>query len=413
MVELQNLPLEDIEAAKDGNDDPATPDINEYDPHTLDRALADYRRAIDKATAPLQASYATFQAAKVYKLEFNWQGIVDLMNYYMDLFGERADVAQAVFWIGQSQIELGQVPEAISAYLGAIERFGNEVGQEGVDKIVLELITIAEGHLSDEDREGLATKLNLKLTALEENQHVLRLRLRVAVAMLEGEEASIALGSELLAAQQNLAITTPISLAIMCDAAVASGDSAQMLRLYNYFVGSFEDSDLLWHANRAKTLALLAAEDYPGVLAAIEEAQDLFGADDFMGWAQLIKADTLLKQKKYAEAQEAFNMVMGVSSWRGPIFAEAMFGMGRCQLALQDYATAHSFFQRTYLLFKGYDDGKWAADGYLAAADCWIKQGSETDAVNTWSAMLQDSYVNTLPQAKVAQEMLKKYGSVQ
>jgi len=54
----------DIEAAKDGQDNPETPDIDEYDPHTLDRALADYRKAIDKASLSQQASYAAFQAAK-------------------------------------------------------------------------------------------------------------------------------------------------------------------------------------------------------------------------------------------------------------------------------------------------------------------------------------------------------------
>jgi tetratricopeptide (TPR) repeat protein len=328
----------------------------------------------------------------------------------MDLFGEKADVAQAVFWIGQSQIELGQVQEAISAYLNAIERFGNEVEQEGVDKIVLELVTIAKDLLSDDDRAGLVTKLNLKLTALGEGQDVLRLRIRVAVAMLKGDEASIALGAELLAAQQDLALTTPISLALMCDAAVAAADSAQMLRLYEYFIGQFEDSDLLWHPYRAKTYALLAAEDYPGVLKTIEDAQSFFGADDFMGWAQLIKANTLFKTKKFEEAEKEYNMVMGVGAWRGPLFAEAMFGMGNCRLALGDYETAHSFYQRTYLLFKGYDNGKWAADGYLAAADCLLKLGREADAVKTWSAMLEDSYVNTLPQAKTAQEMIKKYG---
>jgi hypothetical protein len=47
----------DIEAAKDGSDNPDTPDIDEYDPDTLDRALADYRKAIDSHSVPPQAAY--------------------------------------------------------------------------------------------------------------------------------------------------------------------------------------------------------------------------------------------------------------------------------------------------------------------------------------------------------------------
>lgn len=399
----------DIEAAKDGNDNPDTPDVNEYDPHTLDRALADYRKAIDKASLPMQSAYAAFQAAKVYKLEFKWQDIIDLMNYYLKRWNEQADVAQAVFWIGQSQIQLGQINEAIDAYLDAIERFGNDVEQVGVDKIVLELITIAEQHLSAQDREGLAVRLKLKLTTISDKSAVLQLRLRVAVARLRGAEATAELGAELLS-MKDLSITTPVSLALMCDAAVNAENTENMALLYDYFTASFEESDQLWHAYRAKTVQLVADKKYDEVLVIIDTAQGLYGADTFMAWAQLTKANVLYAMKKYDEAQEAFNMIMGVSEWRGSTFAEAMYGMGRCSLAKEDYAKAHSFFQRTYLLFKNYDEGKWAADGYLAASACLIKLGRNADAVNTLAAMLEDPYVNTLPQAETARELKKKYG---
>ncbi|MCF7816445.1 MAG: tetratricopeptide repeat protein [Kiritimatiellales bacterium] len=397
----------DIEAAKDGSDNPNTPE-NEYDPHTLDRALADYRKAIDKATLPTQAAYAVFQAAKVYKLEFKWQEIVDLMNYYMNLLEDKADVAQAVFWIGQSQIEMGQVNEAVSAYLNAIERYGNEVEQEGIDKIIMEVVQIARDYLSEEDRADMLLKLKFKLNAVPLKDEVLQLRLRAAIAQLEGPEAVGALGNELLSIT-NLVSMTPVSLAIMCDAAVAGGKPAEMTRIYTYFMEHFEESDLLWHAYRAKTFQKLAENDNDAVLKVIEDAQGLFGAESFMGWAQIIRADTLYKMKKYDEAQEAYNMVMGVPEWRGSLCAEAMYGMGRCRLALDDYATAHTFFQRTYLQYKAYDDGKWAADGYLAAADSLVKLGRPADVVNTLTAMLADPYVNTLPQAEKAREMIKKY----
>lgn len=401
----------DIEAAKDGSDNPDTPDVDEYDPDTLDRALDDYRKAIDKAYAPLQAAYAAFQAAKVYKLEAKWQDIIDLMNYYMELLDQEADVAQAVFWIGQSQIEMGQVDDAVTAYLESIERFGNEVNQEGVDKIILELIKIAEQHLSEEDQQGLAIKLALKLDVIEEDGggDVLKLRLRVAIAHLESEEAAESLGAELLGEQQDLLVTTPISLALMCDAAVMAGDTEQMSRLYDCFLENFEESEELWHAYRAKTYQLVFEEDHQGVLDSIDEVQGLFGVESFMGWAQILKADTLYILNEYQEAEEAYNMVMGVSDWRGALFAEAMYGMGRCRLAMEDYEIAHSFFQRTYLLFKGYDDGVWAADGYLGAVDCLIQLGRYEDVVSTLNSMLEDAYVNTLPQIETARELKKKY----
>ena len=399
----------DIEAAKDGQDNPDTPDIDEYDPHTLDRALADYHKAIDKAVLPQQAAYAAFQAAKVYKLEYKWQEIIDLMNYYMDLMGDKSDVAQAVYWIGQSQIELGQVDEAVAAYLDAIKRFGNDVNQVGVDKIISELITIANQHLSSEDRQGLVSKLKLMLAELKPEQDVLRLRLSVLTASLMGDKVVEKLGKGLVEKGQDLRETTPISLAIMCDAAVALGDTNEMARLYDYFKEHFEDSGEIWHAYRAKVQQLLAAGQYEQALRVIDEVQGMFGVDSYMSWAQLTKAHTLYRMKKYKQAEEAYNTIMGVAEWRGSAFAEAMYGMGQCRLAAGDYKTAHAYFQRTYLLFKGYDNGKWAADGYLAAADCLARLGRTEDAVKTLDTMLEDPYVNELPQADTARKLKKKY----
>lgn len=400
----------DIESAKDGQDNPETEDVDEYDPYTLDRALDDYRQAIDKSQTAAQASYAAFQAAKVYKLEYKWQEIIDLMNYYLSLKEGEADVAQAVFWIGQSQIRMDQVDAAVSAYVDAILTFGNDVAQEGVDKIIRELVSVAESRLTDEDREGLSLKIRLKLDSVDPSENTLALRLRIAMAYLAGEEALATLGAELLASQQDLKVVPPIGLALMCDAAVASGDVEQMDRLYEFFISSFEESESLWSAYRAKTYQLLATGNTDAVLEIIEEAQGLYGADKFMGWAQIIKADTLFKMKEYTAAEDAYNTIMGVREWQGPLYADAMYGMGECRLATGDLESAHNFFQRTYLLFKAYDGGKRAADGYLAAADCLIQLDRQADAVRTWQSMLEDEYVNTLPQAEVAKEMIKKHG---
>ncbi|MDF7826025.1 tetratricopeptide repeat protein [Pontiellaceae bacterium B12227] len=392
----------DIEAAKEATNE---------DPHTLDRALTDYRKGIDKATTSLQASYAAFQAAKVYKLEYKWQEIIDLMNYYMDRWEEKADVAESVFWIGQAQIELGQVQDAVSAYLSSIERFGNDAEQQGVDKIILELVKVANFHLSEEDREGLAVKLKLKLTNIDPRYEVLRLRLQVAQALLQGDDIAAAMGAELLEANTDLKLTTPASLSLMCDAAVDTGNVDEMQRLYDYFVTNYEESDLLWHAYRAKTYMHLANENDKEVLWSIDEAQGMFGAEAFMGWAQIIKADTEFRMGKLTEAEASYNMVMGVPEWRGPLFAEAMYGMGNCRQEAGDLEAAHSFYQRVYLLFKSYADGDWAAKGYLASADILLKMGREEDAVNTLKAMLEDPYTNTNPLAEKVRAQLKKYGS--
>ena len=48
--------------------------------------------------------------------------------------------------------------------------------------------------------------------------------------------------------------------------------------------------------------------------------------------------------------------------------------------------------------------------GVVGAADCLVRLGRNADAVNTLNEMLNDTYVNTLPQADTARELKKKYG---
>ena len=84
--------------------------------------------------------------------------------------------------------------------------------------------------------------------------------------------------------------------------------------------------------------------------------------------------------------------------------------MGKCRQAQDDLEAAHSFYQRTYLLFKSYDDGNWAAKGYLAAADILLKLGREEEAVKTLRTMLEDPYTNTNPMAERVRQQLKKFG---
>jgi tetratricopeptide (TPR) repeat protein len=392
----------DIEAAKEATNE---------DPLTLDRAQADYRKAIDTAELPIQASYPAFQAAKVYKMEAKWQEIIDLMYYYMDRWEQMADVAEAVYWIGQAQIQLGQLhEEAIPSYINAIMRFGNDPQRSGVDKIISELVNIADRHLTQDQREELIVRLRVKMSNTEEELAVLRLRLQVAQALLEGDDVARALAADLIDSLEDLSITTPESLSLMCKVAVDSGNHEQMKRLSDYFIANFPESDSLWHAYRARALALLAEEDYEGVIAAAEEAQGLFGVEPFMGWAQILRGKARFAMGDFEEAENEYNMALNVPSWRGPVFAEAMYGMGECRLATSDFEGAHSFFQRTYLLFKAYADGDWAAKGYIAAADCLMKLDRKNDAVKTLKAMLDDEYTNSNALAVKVRELLNTYG---
>lgn len=391
----------DIQAAKQAT---------EEDPDPLKRAIEDYRMGFEAASAINQASYAVFQSAKVYKLEFKWQEILDLMGIYLSKYGEEADVSKAVYWKGIALTELGDIEGALAAYIDAVKRFGGEVEQEGVDKIISELVTLSHS-LNPEQLGRLKEYLLANLASVgEDGNQVLRLRLMVAQALVDGGAVVDELGDKLLVELEDLSVTTPLTLGLLCDAAARSGDLGKMERVYNDFVMRFDESDFVWKAYQLKAVELSTRGDYAGVLDVVDVAQNFFGTDEYMGWAQITRGDMLLKLGKPDEAFEAYRMVQGVAEWRATVFAEAMYGLGECLKAQFKYDEAHAYFQRTYLLYAGRDGGKWAAKAYLNAAECQNAAGKTAEAIKTLNEMLEDPDLISLPEADTARAMLKKYG---
>ena len=136
------------------------------------------------------------------------------------------------------------------------------------------------------------------------------------------------------------------------------------------------------------------------------EVLGMYGATADTGWAQLMKGRAELAGGEYEKAAQTFNAVFGIRAWRGAVSAEAMFRLAETWEHRKDLKKAFAFYQRTYLLYKVYDGGRWAADAYLSSARVLREMGREGDARNTCRAMLLDEYVRDLPQAQVARDLL-------
>jgi tetratricopeptide (TPR) repeat protein len=159
-------------------------------------------------------------------------------------------------------------------------------------------------------------------------------------------------------------------------------------------------------AYKLRAYGEFAAKDYEGALATIEEAQETYGTERDVAWAQLMKAQVLLDMGKIAEAREANMNVLNVPAWRGEPVAQATYQLGQVEEAAGEPRKAFGFYQRTYFQYKGHAGGYWAAEAYLASARCLGKLGMDKERIDTYKAMLFDPYVNGLPQADTAREML-------
>ncbi len=368
----------------------------------LTEAQADYEEAIAKARQPRQATYAVFQMATMFELEERYEEILSVVNAYLGRYAEEADVAKAAFWIGKTKLAQGRTGEAVEAYRETIVKYGGIVLEDGVDLIISELLSVSKRLLEDEEREAL--KASLRASLAEADNVTLKLRLRVLLASMEGK--ALELGKELIAELDNLDQAPPPVLGVICDASFEQEDYSRAEEILDLFQIRYEESEFMRSALKLRAYGLVQEKEYVAALALVAETQARYGTDPAAAWAQIMKGRIELEQGLFDQARKTFEAILTVRDWRGEPYAEATFYLGKVNEEAGKPRVAFGWYQRLYSLYKGYANGYWSAEGYLASARCLQKLGLENDRRNTFRAILFDKYVNHLPQADVARKAL-------
>jgi len=378
----------------------------------LRKAEIDYRAALDHAVKATQATYAVFQLAAIFKAEDNYQEIITLVKNYLDEWTDEADISKALFWIGKSKLQMGLVDEAVADYVAAIVEYGADITQDGVDLMIEELVNINLRWLDETKRDVLLAQLKTALG--ETDEPVLQLRLRVLMAMITKTE--MILGRQLLAELPDFDDVTPPVLSTLCKVSLKEKDYSRAKELLDIFKDKFDDSDYIRDAYKLRVFGLFAQKDYDRTLELLDEVRNRFSTERDMYWAQLKRAELYLEQGKFQEAIDANMAVLGVPEWRGIPVARATYQLGQVEermghqgpAAKRDMHlnNAFAYYQRVYYQYKGYAEGYWAAEAYLACARVLKDLDREHDRRNIFRAMLFDRYVNGLPQAEVARKVL-------
>ncbi|MEN7973031.1 MAG: tetratricopeptide repeat protein [Verrucomicrobiota bacterium] len=388
-----------------------------YDkPDYLERAVADYKLALESAKRfkkVKQATYAVFQLAAVFeadagaledeaKIAAKYDEIIVVVQDYLDHWGAKANISKAAFWLGKTMIQQDRVDEAVKTYLDAIVKFGGDVREDGVDMMISELVKVSAIWLGVEAQGKLMDDLYAALEATDDP--VLQLRLRVTMAKLDDTE--IELGKRLIKELPDLDSASPPVLAAICDASFELKDYSRSEELLRIFIVKFGESDFIRAAFRLRGYGQFSEKDYEGALKTAEEALETYGHARDVAWAQLMKAQIYLEEGRIEEARDANMYILGIPEWRGEPVAQATYQMGLVEEKAGNLRKAFGFYQRTYFQYKGHAGGYWAAEAYLASARCLKGLGLEEDMRNTYRNMLFDPYVNDLPQAEEARKLL-------
>ena len=366
----------------------------------LDEAVLDYQTAIATARNEKQAKYATFQMANVFEAEDRYDEIILAVDDYLTRYGDEAEIALGIFWIGKTKVNQGLIDEAVQSYFEAIVQYGGDLEQGGVDSMIAELVKLSRIRLSSAQRAELRSGANAVIAQTDS----LTLQLRLRAMLAEIDRTEIELGKQLIAELPDLGNAAPPVLSVISKASFELEDYSRAEEILEVFVKQFADSEFMRPAFRLRGFELFKAGEYDEALKLIADAQGRYGTDYDVAWAQLMKGEIQIRQGNFDEAVETLTAVLNVTGWRGESYAEATVRLGQAEEAAGNLLKAHGWYQRAYVQYKGYDGGKWAADAYLGSARCLKELGYTQEAHNTYRAMLFDKYINTTPQAEQAQK---------
>lgn len=328
--------------------------------------------------------------------------IIELAEFYSDAFGDDADFAQSIYWIGKAQIELGNPQEAVDAYLEAVLQFGGELDQEGVASILFDLADLMRTHLDAESRERTIQEVRDARAAAQEP--ALQIRLDVLMAELDGRQ--IELGRELLERYPDFDPVPPAGLELMCAVLLEDRDYSRSEEFFSHFSRHYDGSLFMKNAYRLRAEDLFKQQRYDEAYELATSTIGRYGADPEIAWAQLMKGNIELSQGRYDEAEESFRLVFSIRAWRGAPAAEATFRTAEVWEQRGNDERAFAFYQRTYLLYKAHAGGYWAAEAYLRSAEVLRRMDRPEDALSTYRAMLRDEYMRDLPQIQTAKDAL-------
>jgi TolA-binding protein len=375
----------------------------------LGEAVQYYTIGIQKAQNVVHVNYGTFQTARVFELQGKFEEIIWLFRSYIDQYEKVGNVSQALYWIGNMQIRLGREQEGFETFLSGIEKYGNDPRNFGIDMIVRDLIADQAESAESAKRREFMKSLREKLSGSRADKKK-TLELRLLTLFAESQRDAIQRGKMMavLVKERNLEHAAPIALLTMGNEASSRKKQKIAEAAYEKLLSEYGESDLALEAS-------MGLGDLYAIQGRGQDAIDLyrkvisrFPGEPRAGDAQKRIGDVLREQKNYSEAVLAYQTVLSVRDWRGPLWPESLYWIGECHRQQGQYEEAFAHFQRIYVLYEHY--APWMAKGYIAAAECMEKLNRKQDAVRHYREMLERPELKDTDEVKTAAEALERLG---
>lgn len=375
----------------------------------LDEAIAAYRQGIATFQTMPQLNLATFQCARVYELEHRWDDIITLCSDYLKKWDRRGNYSMAAYWIGTAHMRAGRHPEALNTFFDTIVNYGDDLHAFGIDSILRDLMFETGQKLDTGLRLDFLRRIGRELDQVRATKkRTLELRLTLLLSESVTDPTSRNSMCDSLLQDANIKLASPLTLMLMGRHAQERSLTNMALHIYEHFLTNFPTSEFAGDAYQTIAQQRLTAGRYAETVPLLKALVERFASTPHAPWAQKSLGDTYRLQKQYESAIAAYNTILSVKEWRGPLWPEAIYWIAQCLQAQGNHREAFAYYQRLYVLYDGYT--AWAAKGYLQSARCLEQLQQNTQAIQTYRELLTKPELAQTPEFTEAQRDLKRLG---
>ncbi len=143
-----------------------------------------------------------------------------------------------------------------------------------------------------------------------------------------------------------------------------------------------KDAPFAWKAALALARNSFNRKDYPKTLEYAKAAEFFAPPDLRVSWpAVMLCGDAYRMEKKFPEALECYLRVAMDRTLRGEPLAESLYKCGVCWYDQSDWARAHPYFERVYILYFKFE--YWGSRAYYYDATALLQMGERRSAAAT------------------------------
>ncbi len=360
-------------------------------------------------------NHSAFQTAAILHDAEDYDRMRAHFTRYIETNREGSNLPQAIYWIGRSLWNTGEQEGALRYYQEAVEKFGQNPREIGIDLILDEWIALSKrGGPELEKSAWNNLRVHLR-NARGRNQPALVLRLtRILLYdpnLPAGERHRIV--SNMLQ-EENLEHASPAVSQAMLEFAIEREQRDLARKIAGHIIEAFTETDYALDARM--TLANFAIEDAKKTTVTIERDElyeeairhmnvirSIYAATPEAAQALLTLGWLYIDKRDFKAADEAFTAVLGPPEWR-PMRPEALYGRGEALFAQRMFLEASAYYERIYLLYSHYRS--WTAKAYLRRAEALQRLHEHNKAAEVLEEMLGQSDLAETAEGKEARKLL-------